>query len=348
MSDQRASIQDAVANNDPVGLAQVATEQELTRLKLAEEVIGLAHNRSRNYTRLAVLSQVMVGAVAVAGMLVNASQTYTNKKQQERQAQIDQERWRKEFQRAQSADKYRAFFETSVLATDPSNGDKRMVGYALLQEFVDDDEYNSKATRLLEEALMQEMRTNTKAGLDDEHRNAVLAIVTALSSSADCKALESAARSIDKVATRHAKAQDSEETAGIFRIYVRRLAGRAAMVCKSMRDFELVRHPLVETVVRIPEMVDAKAKLTYAQANEVIAKILIEVCKEEVGVTGVTDCPAIMNHYLSLCSAFAKEKSQGDEAAACLAIQSEGPTIIRLASGAAAPATNPANTDTGN
>jgi hypothetical protein len=35
-------------------------------------------------------------------------------------------------------DKYRAFFETTVLATDTANYDKRLVGYALLQEFVTD------------------------------------------------------------------------------------------------------------------------------------------------------------------------------------------------------------------
>ena len=332
-------VNDALDKTDPLALAQSASTGELHRLKLAEEVLALAHGRKKNTSRLAVLSQVMVGAVAVAGMLVNAYQNFNNKKQQQHQAQIDQDRWSKEFVRAQRADKYRAFFETSVLATDPANPDKRMVGYALLQEFVADDDYNSKATRLLEEALVQELRTNTKDGLDDEHRNAVVAIVTALSASEDCKAMEQAARSIDKIAARHAKAQDVEETSSIFHIYVRRLAGRAALVCKTMRDFSLVRRPLIETVLRLPEIIDVKGKLTRSQANEHIAQMLIDDCRDEVGVTGVTECPSIMQHYQTLCAQTSKDKAQDDrkdDEAACALIKNEGPEIVKLAAGAAA------------
>jgi len=347
MSDNPTGVEEAISKNDPLALSRGATEQDLNRMKLAEEVLQLANSRKKNTSRLAVLSQLMVGVVAAAGMLVNGYQSYSNKKQQQKQAQIDQDRWAKEFQRAQRADKYRAFFETSVLATDPANGDKRMVGYALLQEFVDDEDYNSKATRLLEEALVQELRSNTKTGIDDEHRNAVLAIVTALSSSGDCKALERAARSIDKIATRHAKEQDTEETSAIFHIYVRRLAGRAAMVCKTMNEFSMVRHPLTETMLRIPEVADLTGKLSFAQANEQIAKMLLDDCKDEVGVTGVTDCPAIMNHYLSLCAASAKDKTRKDEDAACAVIKAQGPGIIRQASAAAAPTISPA-ADSGN
>ena len=84
--------------------------------------------------------------------------------QAQQQSAVDQDRWSREFVRAQRADKYRAFFETSVLATDPANADKRLVGYALLQEFVDDEDYNSKATLMLEESLMQELRSKSVAG----------------------------------------------------------------------------------------------------------------------------------------------------------------------------------------
>jgi hypothetical protein len=202
---------------------------------------------------------------------VRTHQSYANK-QQHHQAQIDNERWSKEFQRAQRADKYRAFFETSVLATDPTNPDKRLVGYALLQEFVDDDDYNSKATRLLEESLVQELRSNTAAGLDEQHRNMVLAIVTALSESTDCKALGRAARSIDKIAKRHAVQQDADETAEIYKIYVRRLVGRAALICKTMKELDGVRHPLVETMLRAPEIAGAKRGLTIPEANAIIAR----------------------------------------------------------------------------
>jgi hypothetical protein len=327
MSDNRTAIEEALAGNDPLALSSRATEEELNRMKMAEEVLQLAQNRKKNTSRLAIMSQVMVGAVAVAGMLVNGYQSYSSKKQQEKQAQIDQDRWAKEFQRSQRADKYRAFFETSVLATDPTNGDKRMVGYALLQEFVDDEDYNSKATLLLEEALVQELRSDTKPGLDEAHRNAVLAIVAALSSSGDCKALERAARSIDKIATRQAKERDTEETSSIFQIYVRKVVGRAATVCKSMREFSMVRHPLAETMLRIPEIVGVTGKLSSAQANEYIARMLTEQCKGEMGVTGVTDCPAIMSHYLVLCADASKDKTRKDEEAACSVIKGQGPAI---------------------
>ena len=40
-----------------------------------------------------------------------------------------------------------------MLATDSANADKRLVGYALLQEFVSDNDYNIKAMLMLEESL---------------------------------------------------------------------------------------------------------------------------------------------------------------------------------------------------
>jgi len=167
----------------------------------------------------------------------------------------------------------------------------------------------------------------------------VVSIVTALSASEDCKAMEQAARSIDKVAARHAKAQDVEETSSIFHIYVRRLAGRAALVCKTMRDFSQVRRPLIETVLRLPEIIDVKGKLTWSQANEQIARMLIDDCREEVGVTGVTECPSIMQHYETLCTQKSKDKTQKDhkdDDAACALVRTMGPEIVKLAAGTAA------------
>ena len=63
---------------------------------------------------------------------MNAYQLYANKQHQDEQSRVEREKWNKEFSRASQADKYRAFFETAVLATDPTNADKRLVGYALL------------------------------------------------------------------------------------------------------------------------------------------------------------------------------------------------------------------------
>lgn len=329
-------VAQAILGNDPLALSKSLSEAELARLKTAEEVLDLARNRKKNTSTWALASQALVGVVAVAGMLVNAYQSYANKQQQQQQAKLDQERWSKEFERAQRADKYRAFFETSVLATDPANPDKRLVGYALLQEFVEDEEYNSKATRLLEESLAQELRTNTLVGLDEQHRNMVLAIVTALSESTDCKALGRAARSFDRIARRHAVQRDEDETSEIFKIYVRRLVGRAAVACKSLKELDGVRRPLVETVLRAPEIAAAARGLTLSEANAAVARTLVDGCQDELGITGVSECPAILQHYLALCGEPGARKGSKDEDAACGIVRSAAPRIAAAASAAPA------------
>ncbi len=319
----RPTLEKAIGSHDAIGLAQASGIDELTRLKTAEEVLALARDRKKNTGRLALFSQLAVGGVAVIGMLVNAYQSFASKQQQLHQAQVDQERWSKEFVRAQRADKYRAFFETSVLATDPANADKRLVGYALMQEFVDDEDYNTKATLMLEESLMQELRGDTKEGLDDAHRNAVVAIVSALSQSSDCKALERAARSIDKIAKHHAKSNDLEETTEVFRIYVRRLVGHSALACKSMKELSQVRRPLLDTLMHLPELGGLPVKPKEVDASTRLAEILADSCHEELKISGVSECPAIFDHYAKLCAeAKSADKS---ETAACEVIRNATP-----------------------
>jgi hypothetical protein len=309
MGAENDQIQAAIAANDAVALAKLASVDELNRLKAAEEVVELARTRTRSSFTLATVSQLIVGVVALGGMLMSIYQVSTNRAQQAAQSASDQERWNKEFQRAQRADKYRAFFETSVLATDPANADKRLVGYALLQEFVEDDEYNSKATLMLEESLMQELRSDTKAGLDEAHRNAVVAIVSALAQSSDCKALERASRSISRITQRHLSGGDVEETQEVFAIYVRRLVGRATLRCKTMKEFDLVRRPLSDALVKIPEIGGLKGKLTEAEANARIARLLVERCSNEVEIGGGGECLAITEHYGSLCTGAPKTET---------------------------------------
>ncbi len=231
----------------------------------------------------------------------------------------NQARWNKEFLRAQRADKYRAFFETSVLATDPTNPDKRLVGYALLQEFVEDEDYNSKATLMLEESLMQELRGDTKAGLDEAHRNAAVAIVTALAQSNECHALGRASRSISRVAQKNALTGDADETAEIFGIYVRRLVGRAAVICKTMKDLEAVRRPLVDALERAPEIVGAKGHLKDSEAFARVAQVLIDRCTTEVAITGAGECGPAFEKYVALCGD-GKSADLKDEQAACALI----------------------------
>jgi len=319
----RGKVQGAIDTHDAIGLSQSATDDQLSRLKTAEEVLGLVRERKREVSRWSQVPQLLVGVVAVAGMLVNAYQSYENKQSAAHTAAVDQERWSKEFVRAQRADKYRAFFETSVLATDPTNPDKRLVGYALLQEFVDDEDYNSKATLMLEESLIQELRGDVKEGLDEAHRNAVIAIVTALSQSSDCRALERAARTIDRVARHHSVSQDVSETTEVFRIYVRKLLGRAAIACHSMKDFSNVRRPLMETMVKLPELAGLKERPKPADASTRLAQILGETCYDEVQISGVSDCWSIAEHYLKLCGD-EKNPSQ-NEAAACAQVKKDQP-----------------------
>jgi hypothetical protein len=214
---------------------------------------------------------------------------------------VDQERWSKEFERARQADKYRAFFETTVLATDTANSDKRLVGYALLQEFVSDADYTSKAMLMLEESLAQELRRNTGQGIDEAHRNAVVAIVTALSETKDCGALARAARSIDRVAQRLNHYGDIEEAGEVFSVYVRRLVGEAAVVCSTIADFRAVRRPLRDTLVKAPKIGGLTFPTTPEAANTRIAEILRDRCLGDMAVSGASDCPEIFAGYARLC-----------------------------------------------
>jgi hypothetical protein len=321
MPTEPTPIEQAIDHHDAQALAKSASPDELSRLKVAEEVLQLARERKKNTSRMAVISNAMVGVVAAVGMLVNAYQSYSNSALQAHQRAVDEGRWNKEFTRAQRADKYRAFFETSVLATDPSNPDKRLVGYALLQEFVDDEDYNSKATLMLEESLSQELRGNNDLGLEGAHRNAVVAIVGALSQSPDCHALERAARSIDRLAQRHASSGDTDESLEVFRIYVRKLMGRAALTCKTMREFSLVRHPLADTLTQVPKLVGATGRPKPAEVNAHLAQMLIDLCKAELENNPLSECTAILERYAVLCDEPGKPADQALEKPACALVK---------------------------
>src|SRR5215472_11836817 len=297
-----SDVKKAVDAKDPYALAGAASKEQLEALRSAEDLIEADRKRRQSANTFSVAAQVLVGWVAILGFLVNAYQSYTNKQQAERQAQVDQDRWTKEFERAREADKYRAFFETTVLATDTTNPDKRLVGYALLQEFVGDPEYSSKAMLMLEESLAQELRRNTGQGIDESHRNAVVAIVTALSQTHDCGALARASRSIAKVAQRLNKYGDIEEAGEVFGVYVRRLVGQAAQVCTTMADFRAVRRPLRDTLVKAPKLGDLTYPTTQEAANTRMAEILRDRCLVDVAVSGATDCPDIFAGYARLCA----------------------------------------------
>jgi hypothetical protein len=301
-------------NADPAELARSATLDELQRMKAAEELHRLRAERTAHRSRLSLAGPVLVGYVALAGLGVNAYQTWSNKAQQEHRDRTEQEKWNKEFARASQADKYRAFFETSMLATDTVNADKRLVGYALLQEFVRDPTYDEKAMIMLEESLSQELKGAPRDKLDDARRAAVRAILTSLAGTDDCRALQRASRSVDRVARYHARTRDDGETREVVDVYVRRLVGRAALVCGTLKDFRAVRQPIRDTMLRNPELLGLNEP-TEAEANLLVAGILVQKCEEEMAYSGASDCAAILRAYAALCEAGGRE--QEDERAAC-------------------------------
>src|SRR5512137_2406261 len=305
-------------DGDPAELARSATLDELQRMKAAEELHRLRAERTAHRSRFSLVGPVLVGYVALAGLAVNAYQTWSNKAQQEHRDRTEQDKWNKEFARASQADKYRAFFETSMLATDTLNADKRLVGYALLQEFVRDPIYDEKAMIMLEESLSQELRGAPREKLDDVRRASVRAILTSLAGTDDCRALQRAARSVDRVARYHARTRDEGETREVIEVYVRRLVGRAALVCGSLKDFRAVRQPVRDTMLKNPELLGLNDP-TEAEANLLVAAILRQRCDEELAYSGASDCAEVLRAYAGLCSRGGGEPE--DERRACDVVQ---------------------------
>jgi hypothetical protein len=300
-------LQDGLAREDALAVARAAAGlEELQRMIAAEDLLEKRYQRKKRSTRWALVAQALVGYVALAGFFANAYQNWNNKRQAEERARSDEERWAKEFKRAQDADKYRAFFETSALATDSQNPDKRLVGYALLKEFVDDKDYNSKATLMLGESLALELRDDKGPGLDEPHRAVVVAILSALSHTSDCRALARAARTVDKLASRHAQSQDVDESREVISLYVLRLVGRAAEVC-SAKDLLEVRRPIRDLVLRQPSMAALTGKPTPLDVDRRLAQVLKERCQEELD-SGISECADVPRGWKKLCDELARLK----------------------------------------
>lgn len=333
MSDDQ-KLDDHIKREDPMAIAGAASKEEIDRLIAAEELLEKRYMRKRRTARWATIAQQLVGWVALAGFFANAYQNWNNKKQAEERARQDEERWGKEFKRAQDSDKYRAFFETSALATDSSNADKRLVGYALLKEFVDDSTYNQKATFMLEESLALELRDDHGPGLDEPHRAAVTAILGALSHTSDCRALVRAARTVQKVAVRHAQQHDEEEAREVVGMYVLRLVGRAAQVCQA-KDLLDVRKPIRDVMMRAPEVAGLPPRSPAIEVDKALAKILMTRCQEELDA-GVSECADVPRAWKKFCDDLPKLKI-ADGAGLCVA-----PPPVTQTPPAAAPAVVPA------
>ena len=309
------TLDDAIDKEDSAQVAAAADEAQLKKLILTEDLFDKRHNRKKRSNRVAIASQALIGYVALAGFFANAFQNYNNKQEAEKRALQDESRWASEFKRAQEADHYRAFFETSALVTDGQNESKRLVGYALLKEFVADKEYNGKATVMLEESLAQELRSGTgDDGLDDRRRASIVAILSALSESSDCRSLERAARTVDKLAKHHARTGNIGESQEVFQVYVHKVFGRGLEICPNFKELRRVRGPIKETLMRAPALGNLKGKVTVAAANTRIAEILRDDCTDEVS-NGLSDCPEIWAHYRTLCS-----QAEPEDVGACAVV----------------------------
>jgi hypothetical protein len=344
--DSDKTLDEALRRGDLLTLSHLKSQAELAHLVAAEELLQKSYDRSRRRSRIAIASQVLVGYVAIAGFFANAYQNWNNKLQAQHQAELEQSRWAMEFKRAQDADKYRAFFETSALAADATNADKRLVGYALLKEFVADRDYNSKASLMLEESLDQELRDGAASGngLDAAHQTAVTAILSSLAETTECRALGRSARTIERVARRHkTRSAEPEQTTEVFRIYVRHLIGRAAVICGA-KEFRAVREPIREALIRQPDLAGLDEKrITAARANARIAELLRDDCKEELEHSEATDCVEIWRHYATLCTDFQKDRDASSEHDACKVMEDSAPPEANgAAAAAAAPAAAPA------
>ena len=182
---------------------------------------------------------------------------------------------------------------------------------------------------MLEESLSQELRGSDDK-LDDAHRLAVVAILTALAGTDDCRALQRAARSVDRVAHRHALTRDEGETREVIDVYVRRLLGRAAQVCTNLKDFRAVRRPIRDTMLKSPDLLGLNDP-TAAEANLLISEILRQECEDELAYLGASDCPEVLRSYAALC--LKPGADDPEDQAACEVAQ---------AAAAKAPATAPA------
>jgi hypothetical protein len=293
-------IERAIEAGDAFALSKLASKEDLDRIAAAEAVIEKRRGRTR-LARFFFAGQALAAYIALAGFFANAYQNYSSRRDSEARSAVEQERWSREFKRAQDADKYRAFFETSSLVTDANTG-KHVVGYTLLKEFVDDEAYASKALTLLETSLGQELRENTaKVGMDQERRVALTAIVAALGASEDCNALEKAARSVDRLTYRFDRVRDAEEVSEVFRMYVRHVFGGAAKNCKTLEDFERVHRPIRRALMKYPEFGSLKPPVQEREGSRRMGELLRDACEDEVVVAAENDCDQVFRGYQSIC-----------------------------------------------
>jgi hypothetical protein len=80
-----------------------------------------------------------------------------------------------------------------------------------------------------------------------------------------------------------------------------------------MKEFRVIRQPIRETMIRLPEIGGLKGKVTPSQADTQIAQLLVARCNSELSVSGASDCPEIFNHFEKLCAATKKTELAEDD-----------------------------------
>jgi hypothetical protein len=305
--------------NDPTLLATLSLE-ELQKLNVAEAILEARHQAQKRANRIATLGGMLVGYVALAGFFANAYQNYLNKQHLQAQSEKEEARWKQEFDRTRRADKYHAFFETSALVTDAQSSDRRLVGLALLDEFVADPDYHQKAVAILDQSLARELKESEKEppmeGLSEGHRAAISEVVQAMSATTSCHELQRAAESINRVVA-HAKYADPAENLELFTLYSRRLVGRAAVICKTTPEFQQVRNPVREALLSVGRIEDLQKKSTKPEGSKAVADLLLKECVREVEEFGGRECAEIRTRYQSLCKDLRKDPSWAMEQPAC-------------------------------
>jgi hypothetical protein len=123
---------------------------------------------------------------------------------------------------------------------------------------------------------------------------------------------------VDRVARRHARVKDQGETREVIEVYVRRLVGRAGLVCGSLEDFGAVRRPIRDTMLKSPDLLGLNDP-SEGDANLLIAELLRQGCQEELAYSGATNCPELLRGYAALC---AKGGAAPDELPACEVVTS--------------------------
>ena len=335
LNDEKA-IRDALAARDPVKLAQAAGAG-IGALKAAEDVIEAREKAEDKPSKLAIASQALVGWLALIGVALNVFQMYANHKQYQESRAADQERWQLEFQRSQESDKHNAFFQVSALITD-SVIDRRVLGYALVAEFMGDKEYYDKAQLMLSERLAAEVDAKD---FDEAHRNAVRVIVRTLSQTKDCVALIQGASAIHRLKTARDEQMNGEDgistpVEDLYADFVRYIYGRALVVCAGRYDeLRLVRNELRSAM--LPMMKGADNKEKAIAANKLIVQYMRDRCLDEPQ-GAQSECPAIFEAFSRRCQHIEQKKPDdwATEKEACAMAEQTKPNILEHAHASAA------------